>query len=61
MVFTGAERGSHLLGDFDHDAAVLSAALGGRPIAGMFSSGEIGPIRGRNALHGAAASVALFP
>jgi len=61
VVFTGAERGSHLLGDFDHDAAVLSAALGGRPIAGMFSSGEIGPIRGRNALHGAAASVALFP
>jgi small ligand-binding sensory domain FIST len=30
------------------------------PVAGMFCAGEIGPIAGRNHLHGFTASIVLF-
>ena len=34
--------------------------LGPLPVAGMFCAGELGPVGGRNVLHGFTASVALF-
>ena len=60
LVFTCNGRGSHLFGIADHDAAEISGALDGRPVAGMFCAGEIGPVGGRNVVHGFTASVALF-
>jgi small ligand-binding sensory domain FIST len=44
----------------DHDARVIREALGDVPLAGFFAQGEMGPIGGRNFLHGFTASMALF-
>ena len=60
LLFTCNGRGSHLFGVADHDAGVVSDALGGAPVAGMSCAGEIGPVGGRSFLHGFTASVALF-
>ena len=43
-----------------HDAAVVDRLLGPIPAAGAFCAGEIGPVGGRNFLHGFTASLALF-
>lgn len=60
LLFTCNGRGRHLFDEPHHDAAMVSQALDGGPLAGMFCAGEIGPIGGRNFLHGFTASVALF-
>jgi small ligand-binding sensory domain FIST len=60
LVFTCNGRGIRFFGEADHDAAVVSESLGGAPVAGMFCAGEIGPIGGRNFLHGFTASVVLL-
>lgn len=59
LVFTCNGRGTPLFGVPDHDAAVISEALDGAPVAGMFCAGELGPVGGRNFVHGFTASVAL--
>ena len=59
LVFTCNGRGSQLFGTPDHDASVISEALDGGPVAGMFCAGEVGPVGGRNFVHGFTASVAL--
>lgn len=61
LVFTCNGRGRHMFGTADHDATVIGEALGTSTVAGMFCAGELGPVGGRNALHGFTASVALFP
>lgn len=61
LVFTCNGRGTHLFDGPDHDATVVHEALERAPVAGMFCAGEIGPIGGRNFLHGFTASVVLFP
>ena len=61
LVFTCNGRGTHLFEGPDHDAAVVHEALERAPVAGMFCAGELGPIGGRNFLHGFTASVVLFP
>ena len=48
-----------MFGDADHDARIVHEHVDGA-VAGMFCAGEIGPVAGRNALHGFTASVALF-
>src|SRR5204863_5819507 len=53
-------RGTGLFGTPDHDAAALATALGPVPVAGFFCNGEIGPIDGKNFLHGYTASIALI-
>lgn len=60
LVFTCNGRGSGLFGVPDHDAEVVSEALGDAPLAGMFCAGELGPVGRRNFVHGFTASVALF-
>lgn len=60
LVFTCNGRGRRLFAEPDHDARVVSEALGGAPVAGFFCAGEIGPVGGRNFLHGFTASVALL-
>jgi small ligand-binding sensory domain FIST len=60
LLFTCNGRGQHLFGVPDHDAGVVEQLLGPLPVAGAFCAGEIGPIGGRNSLHGFTASLALF-
>ena len=44
----------------DYLAAALESALG-VPAGGFFCAGEIGPVGGRNFLHGFTATMAVFP
>ncbi|WP_343710772.1 FIST N-terminal domain-containing protein [Mycobacterium sp.] len=60
VLFTCNGRGRRMFGVADHDASTIADVLGGIPLAGFFAAGEIGPIGGRNALHGFTASMALF-
>lgn len=60
LVFTCNGRGTHLFGRPDHDAQVVSEAVDGGAVAGMFCAGELGPVGGRSFLHGFTASVVLF-
>ena len=60
LLFTCNGRGSHMFEIPDHDAAALEDALGA-PSAGFFCAGEIGPVGGRNFLHGFTATMAVFP
>ncbi|MBH0178204.1 MAG: hypothetical protein HP491_10140 [Nitrospira sp.] len=58
------ERGDflvrNLFGKPNHDAATMADRLGSIPLAGFFAQGEIGPVGGRNFLHGYTACMALF-
>jgi small ligand-binding sensory domain FIST len=60
LLFTCNGRGAGLFGSPDHDAAAIQEHLGPIPTAGFFAAGEIGPVSGRNFLHGFTASMALF-
>jgi small ligand-binding sensory domain FIST len=60
LVFTCNGRGSHMFEIPDHDATAIEDALGA-PAGGFFCAGEIGPIGGRNFLHGFTATMAVFP
>jgi small ligand-binding sensory domain FIST len=60
LLFTCNGRGSHMFEMPDHDAAALDDALGA-PAGGFFCAGEIGPVGGRNFLHGFTATMAVFP
>jgi small ligand-binding sensory domain FIST len=60
LLFTCNGRGSRLFGVPDHDADVVAGALGHRAVAGMSCAGELGPVGGRNFLHGFTASVVLL-
>jgi small ligand-binding sensory domain FIST len=60
LLFTCNGRGSHMFDVPDHDAAAIEDSLG-VPTAGFFCAGEIGPVGGRNFLHGFTATMAVFP
>ncbi|HEY5252948.1 MAG TPA: FIST N-terminal domain-containing protein [Acidimicrobiales bacterium] len=60
LVFTCNGRGSRLFDEPHHDARVMSDLLGSVPLAGFFAAGEIGPVGGRNFIHGFTASMALL-
>jgi small ligand-binding sensory domain FIST len=60
LLFTCNGRGSRLFSVPDHDASLVSEKLGGVPLAGFNCAGEIGPVGGKNFLHGFTASIALF-
>ena len=60
LLFTCNGRGTRMFPTPDHDASVVEELLGSVPMAGAFCAGEIGPIGGRNFLHGFTASVAVF-
>lgn len=59
LLFTCNGRGSHMFSVGDHDATALEDALG-VPAGGFFCAGEIGPVGGRNFLHGFTATMAVF-
>ena len=60
LVFSCNGRGSHMFDEPSHDAGVLADVLGA-PAGGFFAAGEIGPVGGRNFLHGFTATMAVFP
>jgi small ligand-binding sensory domain FIST len=59
LLFTCNGRGSRMFGAPGHDAAAVSESLQ-VPLAGFFAAGEIGPVGGKNFVHGFTASLALF-
>jgi small ligand-binding sensory domain FIST len=59
LMFTCNGRGTRFFGVDDHDASIVAETLG-PAIAGFFAAGELGPVGGKNYLHGFTASLALF-
>ena len=60
LVFSCNGRGSHMFDEPNHDAVLVADVLGA-PAGGFFAAGEIGPVGGRNFLHGFTATMAVFP
>lgn len=60
LLFTCNGRGKRLFQAHSHDSGAVTKELGNIPLAGFFAAGEIGPIGGKNFLHGFTASVVLF-
>jgi small ligand-binding sensory domain FIST len=60
LLFSCNGRGSRLFSQPNHDAAAVQKLAGPIPLAGFFAQGELGPIGGRNYVHGFTASIALF-
>jgi small ligand-binding sensory domain FIST len=61
LVFSCNGRGTRMFPRPHHDISCIQSAFDSRlPAAGFFAMGEIGPVGGRNFLHGFTASVALF-
>jgi small ligand-binding sensory domain FIST len=60
LLFSCNGRGTRLFPHPNHDAAAIQRIAGRIPLAGFFAQGELGPIGGRNFLHGFTASIALF-
>jgi small ligand-binding sensory domain FIST len=59
LLFTCNGRGAHMFDVPDHDATAVLDALHA-PVGGFFCAGEIGPVGGRNFLHGFTATLAVF-
>lgn len=60
LLFTCNGRGRHMFDEPDHDATAVADVLSA-PAGGFFAAGEIGPVGGRNFLHGFTATMAVFP
>ena len=53
-------RGLRLFGKPNHDAGLIQEQLGPLSVSGFFCNGELGPVGGRNFLHGYTASLGLI-
>jgi small ligand-binding sensory domain FIST len=60
FLFSCNGRGTHLYGEPDGDISAINSFFRGIDVAGFFCAGEIGPIGGKNFLHGHTASLALI-
>ncbi len=60
LLFSCNGRGQALFGQPHHDIGAVQSAFGDVPVAGFFAAGELGPVGGRNFLHGFTASVLLI-
>jgi small ligand-binding sensory domain FIST len=60
LLFSCNGRGQALFGEPDHDIGAVRRVFGDIPVAGFFAAGEIGPVAGKNFLHGFTASILLF-
>ncbi len=60
LLFSCNGRGTRMWSQPDHDVTVVRDVCGPVPTCGFFAAGEIGPVGGRNFIHGHTASVALF-
>ena len=59
LIFSAAQRRA-LLSRTDQDARTVRDRLGGAAVGGLLGAGEIGPVGGRNHLHGSSAAVLAF-
>jgi small ligand-binding sensory domain FIST len=60
LLFSCNGRGAQLFGSADHDPRLLREGLTPSGVAGCFAAGEIGPVAGRNFVHGFTASILAF-
>ncbi|MCH8830549.1 MAG: FIST C-terminal domain-containing protein [Planctomycetes bacterium] len=60
LLFSCNGRGTRLFPEPNHDAGTIQELAGPIPLAGFFAQGELGPIGGKNFIHGFTASIALF-
>jgi len=60
ILFSCNGRGMRMWPQEGHDVSVLRELCGPVPVAGFFAGGEIGPVGGRNFIHGFTASIALL-
>lgn len=60
LLFSCNGRGANLFPSADHDARTVAEHFAHAPVAGFFAAGEIGPVGGRNYLHGFTASIVAF-
>jgi small ligand-binding sensory domain FIST len=60
LLFSCNGRGTRLFDAPHHDAATIQQILGRVPLAGFFAQGELGPVGGKNYIHGFTASIACF-
>jgi small ligand-binding sensory domain FIST len=60
LLFSCNGRGRAMFPTPDHDVRVVTNCLGVPDVAGFFAAGEIGPVGGRNHLHGFTASILAF-
>lgn len=59
-LFACNSRGRNFFGRPNHDAGLAQEYFGPLGLGGFFCNGEIGPVAGKNYLHGHTASLALF-
>ncbi len=60
LLFSCNGRGRALFGSADHDVQMVGSLLATPAVGGFMASGEIGPVAGRNHLHGQSATVLAF-
>jgi small ligand-binding sensory domain FIST len=60
LLFSCNGRGATMFPSADHDVLAVRAGLDITGVAGFFAAGEIGPVAGRNHLHGFTASILVF-
>lgn len=60
LLFSCNGRGTKLFDEPNHDISVARRQMPATPVAGFFAAGEIGPVGGRNFIHGHTASFAMF-
>lgn len=60
FLFSCNGRGTHLYDEPDGDISAINSFFHGIDLAGFFCAGEIGPVGGKNFLHGHTASLALI-
>ncbi len=60
LLFSCNGRGTRLFDRPNHDVNAIHDLMGPVPVAGFFAMGEIGPVGGKNFIHGFTASIVLF-
>ncbi|MDG2200703.1 MAG: FIST N-terminal domain-containing protein [Phycisphaerales bacterium] len=60
LLVTCNGRGRRLFGHEGHDLSIVRQRLNAPPVTGLFAAGELGPIGGRNLLHGHTVALTLF-
>jgi small ligand-binding sensory domain FIST len=60
LLFSCNGRGTRMFPGPDHDANMVQGEVGPLALAGFFAAGELGPIGGKNFIHGFTASAVLF-
>lgn len=60
LLFTCNGRGTRLFPEPDHDSGIVSESTSNGAVAGMSCAGELGPVGGKNFLHGFTASILML-